>query len=88
MVSVMEIESRNNWLSKLTSEIPDNELCSAIEEIAEFRRTGILQSDVYILRNLARKAADICEVSSDEMMRTVEDAILFEAARRYHNQFH
>lgn len=83
----MKIESRDHWLSKLTNEISDDELCLAIEEISEFRRTGVIPQDADKLKGLARKAADICKVSYSDMMRTVEDAILFEAARRYHNQF-
>ncbi|MGN1155662.1 MAG: hypothetical protein ACI4TK_05760 [Agathobacter sp.] len=83
----IKIENRKHWLSDIVGAIPDNELCTVIEEINAFRMTGVLPKGAVKLRDLSRQAADICKVDYGEMMRTVEDAILFEAARRYHNQF-
>lgn len=83
----MKIESRDYWLAKITHDIPENELCYLIKEIADFRRIGILSDNTSKFKEFCRKASEICNTSYGEMMRTTEDIIIFEAARRYYNQF-
>lgn len=82
----MKIESRENWLSNIISNISDEDLCYMIEEISEFRRTGVLSDNASKLKEVNKQAADICKTSYSEVMRMTEDAVLFESARRYHNQ--
>lgn len=83
----MIISSRNNAIASIISLIPDSELCGMIEEISEFRRTGALSDSTNKLRDVCLQVADACSSSYSDMMRATEDAVLFEAARRYHNQF-
>lgn len=75
---------RENWLSKEISKLSDEELGDLFGEIYDFRESGVLRGEK--LRAFEEHVSrDITHTPVGEMMRTVEDAILFEMARRYHN---
>ena len=77
----MIIKQKNNWLGAKMSAIPQMIL---FEEIAEFRRTGILSGGE--LRDLEKEFSDnVSHTPYSECMRLIEDEVLFEISRRYYN---
>lgn len=82
-----KIEKRNHFLSNIMQELTCEELCAVISEIDHFRKTGILPEEKQELRKINRMVADACGVSFSETMRMTEDEVLFEAARRFYNQW-
>lgn len=82
-----KIENRKHFLSSIVEELTCEELCIIIAEIDCFRKTGVLSEEKQELRKINRRVADVCGVSNSETMRMTEDALLFEAARRFYNQW-
>lgn len=77
-------EVHSNWLSKLIAEKSNQELCELFEEIYRFRAVGVLEGGG--LRALEEDISrNITHTPTGEMMRTVENKILFEMARRFAN---
>lgn len=72
--------SLRNKVSKLTN----HKLVILIEEISEFKRTGKLQ-DNSKLERLYNEISKDCPIPDD--FRILEDVVLFEATRRFHNSF-
>ena len=80
----MIIKQKNNGLGAKMSAIPQNQLMILFEEIAEFRRTGILSGGE--LRDLEKEFSDnVSHTPYSECMRLIEDEVLFEMSRRYYN---
>lgn len=80
----MLIQQKDNWLGHKMENISDPDLFALFEEITEFRRIGILVGGT--LRALEREFSDnVSKTSYGECMRLVEDAVLYEMARRFHN---
>lgn len=78
------IDARNNWLARLLSEKSDQDLRVLFAEINEYRETGLLKGTA--LRELEEYISkEYTKTRGGEMLRTVEDAVLFEMARRYYN---
>ena len=62
------------------------DLCDLLEEITEVADTGLLPSDA-MLRDIERKYSEqVTHTRNGEMLRTVENAALYEMARRYNNE--
>ena len=74
------IKQMNNWLGNRVEAFSDEDLREMFLEISDFRRTGLLTSPSK-LRKFEREFSD-----HDGYLRTVEDAVLFEMARRFYNQ--
>lgn len=77
------IEVRNNWISKIIAAKDDTVLLSVFEEITDFRNTGLLNGN--LLREIESEIAETTHTNGGEMMRYVEDAVLYEISRRYYN---
>ena len=81
----MIIEQRENWLGNRLKDLTQSELLELIEEIANFRRTGLLKEKK--MRTLEKQFSEnVSHTSIGDCMRLIEDEILFEAARRFHNE--
>jgi len=77
-------EVRNNWMSELIAKKTDQELYSLFTEINAYRESGILVGN--LLRALDEEITrNITHTRIGEMLRQVEDAVIFEMARRYAN---
>lgn len=72
--------SLRNKAAKLTN----HKLVILIEEISEFKRTGKLQENSK-LEHFYNEINKDCPIPDD--YRILEDIVLFEAARRFHNSF-
>ena len=79
----MQIENRNHWIDQIMDKVSDYELTAMFADLTEFRRTALLkpESPVRALDRIFRKQCG----QSDTMLRVVEDAVLYEMARRYNN---
>ena len=79
----MQIENRGHWIDQIMDKVSDYELTAMFADITEFRRTGLLKSGspVRALDRILRKQCG----QNDTMLRVVEDAVLYEMARRYNN---
>lgn len=79
----MQIENRNHWIDRIMDKVSDYELTAMFADLTEFRRTALLkpESPVRALDRIFRKQCS----QSDAMLRVVEDAVLYEMARRYNN---
>ena len=81
----MVIEQRENWLGNRLKDLTQSELLELIEEIANFRRTGLLKEKK--MRTLEKQFSEnVSHTPIGDCMRLIEDEILFEAARRFHNE--
>lgn len=81
----MEIKNKEHWFGCRLGTMSQDELLKLFEEIAEYRRTGIL--DGQRLRTLERDfSKNVSHTPGAECMRLMEDAVLFEAARRFYNE--
>lgn len=81
----MIIEQRENWLGNRLKALTQSELLELIEEIANFRRTGLLKEKK--MRTLEKQFSEnVSHTPIGDCMRLIEDEILFEAARRFHNE--
>lgn len=81
----MIIEQRENWLGNRLKALTQSELLELIEEIASFRRTGLLKEKK--MRALEKQFSEnVSHTPIGDCMRLIEDEILFEAARRFHNE--
>ena len=81
----MVIEQRENWLGNRLKDLTQSELLELIEEIASFRRTGLLKEKK--MRTLEKQFSEnVSHTPIGDCMRLIEDEILFEAARRFHNE--
>lgn len=81
----MVIEQRENWLGNRLKALTQSELLELIEEIANFRRTGLLKEKK--MRTLEKQFSEnVSHTPIGDCMRLIEDEILFEAARRFHNE--
>lgn len=79
-----QIKQTNTWLGQHMQDMGDATLATLFKEIAEFRKSGILNGDQ--LRNLAKEFSDnVAHTAYGENMRLIEDAVLFEMSRRYYN---
>ena len=80
----MFIQQKDNWLGHKMENASDADLIVLFEEITKFRGTGILVGGA--LRALEREFSDnVSKTSYGGCMRLVEDAVLYEMARRFHN---
>jgi hypothetical protein len=79
----MMIEKRNHWIDDMMADIPDADFLAIFSDIAEFRRRGLLRPDSP-MRDLESRFRAACH-TEDSMLRQVEDAVLYEMARRYNN---
>lgn len=79
----MQIENRNHWIDQIMNNVSNYELTAMFADLTEFRRTALLkpESPVRALDRIFRKQCG----QSDTMLRIVEDAVLYEMARRYNN---
>lgn len=79
----MQIENRKHWIDQIMDNVSDYELTAMFADLTEFRRTALLkpESTVRALDRIFRKQCG----QSDTMLRVVEDAVLYEMARRYNN---
>jgi hypothetical protein len=79
----MQIENRKHWIDQIMDNVSDYELTAMFADLTEFRRTALLkpESPVRALDRIFRKQCG----QSDTMLRVVEDAVLYEMARRYNN---
>ena len=81
----MIIEQRENWLGNRLKDLTQSELLELIEEIANFRRTGLLKEKK--MRTLEKQFSEnVSHTPIGDCMRLIEDEILFEAARRFYNE--
>lgn len=76
------IEVHNDVLSIEISKLTNEDVCTIIEEIKEFKRTGLLACDTN-LRRIAKEIHDKYKLPND--VRMIEDVVLYEAARRFYN---
>jgi len=76
------IDVHNDVLSISISKLTNEEVCTIIEEIKEFKATGLLASSTN-LRRIAKEIHDQYQLPND--VRVIEDVILYEAARRFYN---
>lgn len=76
------IEIHNDVLSIEISKLTNEDVCTIIEEIKEFKRTGLLAGDTN-LRRIAKEIHDKYKLPND--VRMIEDVVLYEAARRFYN---
>ena len=79
----MQIENRDHWINQIMDKVSDYELTAMFADLTEFRRTALLklESPVRALDRIFRKQCG----QNDAMLRVVEDAVLYEMARRYNN---
>lgn len=79
----MQIENRCHWIDQIMDKVSDYELTAIFADLTKFRRTALLkpESPVRALDRIFRKQCG----QSDTMLRVVEDAVLYEMARRYNN---
>lgn len=77
------IEKRNHWIDDMMADIPDADFLAIFSDIAEFRRRVLLRPDSP-MRDLESRFRAACH-TEDSMLRQVEDAVLYEMARRYNN---
>lgn len=81
----MKIKQNNNWLGYRMASLKESEIDNLFREITDFRRTGILVGG--FLRQLDKEFSDnVSHTSYGDCMRLVEDAVLYEMARRYYNR--
>ena len=81
----MKIKQSNNWLGYRMASLKESEIDNLFREITDFRRTGILVGGC--LRQLDKEFSDnVSHTSYGDCMRLVEDAVLYEMARRYYNR--
>lgn len=81
----MLISQEDNWLGRKMDASSINDLSVIFEEVEEYRRTGFLRSGK--LRKLEKELSDnVSHTPYGECMRLVEDAVLFEMARRLYNE--
>ncbi len=81
----MFIAQKNNWLGRKMESLNTSELSAIFEEVAKYRKTGILKSGK--LRKLEADFSDnVSHTPYGECMRLVEDAVLFEMSRRFYNE--
>ena len=78
------IKQMNNWLGNRVEAFSDEDLREMFLEISDFRRTGLLTGPSK-LRKFEREFSDHVQ-NHNGYLRTVEDAVLFEMARRFYNQ--
>lgn len=78
------IPQKDHWVSNIVGSFTDVELCELFRDIVEFRKTGLL-ADGAKLEKLNRKLRSTAEMPAN-MLKLAEYAVLFEMARRYHNQ--
>lgn len=79
----MKINSEDMFISKQVGELSDQELTTMYADIIEFHKTGVLRQMSQV-RDLARIFA--VEMHMDiGSIRLVEEAVLYEMARRYNN---
>lgn len=78
------IKQMNNWLGNRVEAFSDEDLREMFLEISDFRRTGLLTGPSK-LRKFEREFSDHVQ-NHDGYLCTVEDAVLFEMARRFYNQ--
>ena len=79
----MKIEIDNHWLAQSIGQKSDKALSELYREIVEFRRVGVLPSSS-VLRNLSDELEKEKNIP-DSFLRSTEDAVLYEMARRYYN---
>lgn len=81
----MAIQSRQVRLAFRLRQLDSERLDDAFEEVADYRKNGFLEPNGIIARLYDElvPADDTC-VFHIELVRLIEDAILFEAARRWH----
>lgn len=78
------IKQKDNWLGHRMETASDSELSTLFEEITEFRGAGILVGGA--LRTLEKDFSNnVSKTPYGECMRLVEDAVLYEMARRLYN---
>lgn len=68
----------------MISEKDDSLLLKVFEEITDFRNTGLLKGNY--LRQIEAEVSETTHTRGGEMMRYVEDAVLYEISRRYYNK--
>lgn len=78
------IDIENNWLAKTIGQKNDHDLANLYTDIVGFRKTGLLPPHS-TLRELTNELEKKMSIPSTTFMRQVEDAILYEMARRYYN---
>ncbi len=79
------LDVRSNWISQKIGNLSDKDLSDAFEEIYHFRDTGILEG--HCLRRLEEEVAQVTKTRGGDMLRHVENDVLFEMARRYYNNY-
>lgn len=78
------ILQKDNWLGQRLGAMEETDLLYLFEEISRFQDTGILERGK--LRALEEEFSDnVAHTRKGECMRLVEDAVLFEIARRFYN---
>lgn len=69
------------WLQQRLAAFSRDELANLFNEIAEYRRTGMLKGNK--LESLESEVSEEFNTPAGENLRLVEDEILFEISRRY-----
>ena len=80
-------ESINHWQFRIVEGIPDDELCLCVEDVFELRRDLAFLPKAHALRSVAQKFADIARFETEAMIISSQQAVLYEAARRYYNNY-
>lgn len=79
-----DIQQSDTWLGKRLADMGEAELAGLFEEIANFRKTGLLKGER--LRSFAKEFSDnVTHSPYNENMRLVESEILYEMSRRFYN---
>jgi len=77
------MDARNDWISQYMDNVQDADLQRMLMEINKFWDNGIL-NDRAMLRTVDKEFRAHFG-TQDSMLKTAEDAVLFEMARRYNN---
>lgn len=78
------IDIENNWLAQTIGQKNDNNLANLYTDIVEFRKTGLLSAHS-TLRELSNELEKEMARPTTTFIRQLEDAVLYEMARRYYN---
>jgi len=80
----MQVKQKDGWLGRKMDSLKNEDLLHLFEEISSFRASGVLQGENLIA--LEKEFSDnVSHTAYGECMRLVEDAVLYEMARRHHN---
>lgn len=81
------VDPSASWLSLTVEGLTETELYELFDEIAEHRDACAFRNGGQLLELSKAFADQSSETSADEALQKVEDAVIYEIARRANNKF-